>query len=418
MDIYHIGNPDNYDIYLLLLGLAVLEAAVFPRLLTRYLLNPPIAYLLVAIGVFMFWPGPSLAHPATAPLWGKRLTEISVIIALTAAGLKIKEPFAWKTWMYALRLLVITMPLTIALVALFGWGMLGYAPAAAVLLGAVIAPTDPVLASDIQTSSPMDDHTSSARLALTSEAGLNDGLAFPFTNMAIAMALLGAHPQHWFVDWLVVDFFYKIIAGAAVGWLFGWILEKIFFALPKPNKHDEEISVGILVVSLTLVPYAIAELVSGYGFIAVFVAACTYKQLEKTDEHLNVLLTFSQELERMIIPLVFTLIGLYIAHDFISDFQWYMIPAALVIILVIRPLSGYAGLAGINMPSYRRNIIAFYGIRGIGSVYYLFYAFYHASFEQANEVLALVMLTIILSVMIHGFSSRPVLRRYLPDKDL
>lgn len=141
-----------------------------------------------------------------------------MIISLTAAGLKLKRPFAWQTWRYAVRLLVITMPLTIVIVAFFGWKFLGFAPATAMLLGAVIAPTDPVLGGLIAPKDPVLNSDSqiteshredTSRLALTSEAGLNDGLAFPFTNMAIAMALLGIYPSLWFTDWLITDFFIK-----------------------------------------------------------------------------------------------------------------------------------------------------------------------------------------------------------------
>jgi NhaP-type Na+/H+ or K+/H+ antiporter len=415
MDIINLSSPDTYDVILFYIGFIILIATFFPRFLSNYLITAPIVYLLLAVGVFyIFFSESPLSDIAESPYLGKRLTELGVIISLTAAGLKIKEPFSWKTWRYASRLLLFTMPLTIALVALFGWGFLGFAPATAMLLGAVIAPTDPVLASDIQTTPPLEDDSYSARLALTTEAGLNDGLAFPFTNMAIAMALVGVHPDLWFADWLIKDFFYKIIAGTIIGFGTGWLLAKIIFSCPDPNTQSSKLSVGLLSLSLTLFPYGLAELIHSYGFIAVFVAASTFRHQETTNEYLNVLHDFSEEMESVLVAILFTYIGIYLSQSFTNDFQWYMIPAAMLIVLFIRPLTGYVSLIGTELPEKKKLIISFYGIRGIGSVYYLLYAFYHANFEGAREALALVMVVILLSVVVHGLSARTVMKKWAP----
>jgi len=415
MGLIETFSPDIYDIILLYLGIVILIAMLFPRFLSRYVITAPIAYLLISVVVFYFFPSSPLPHLEQAPDLGKRLTEMGVIISLTAAGLKLTRPFSWQSWRYAARLLIITMPLTIAFIAFFGWNFLGLAPATAILLGAVIAPTDPVLASDIQTTPPQTEDSSNTRLALTTEAGLNDGLAFPFTNMAIAMVLVGNDPSLWFADWLLVDFIYKIFTGTLVGLATGWLLAKIIFSCPKPECHSSAISVGMLTVSLTLLPYGLAEILNSYGFITVFVAACTFRYQETTHEYLNVLHDFSEEIERTLVVILFTILGIYISHGFTTDFQLYMLPAALFIVLIIRPLTGLIGLAGTKLRRSRKYIISFYGIRGIGSIYYLLYAFDHAGFEQSREVLALVTTVIILSVFIHGLSARPVMDRWAPE---
>lgn len=415
MLLFNVLSPENYYIILFYLGFIILVATVFPRFLSKYLITAPIVYLILALIVFSLFPDSPLPHLASDPYLGMRLTEIGVIISLTSAGLKLKRPFAWATWKYAARLLLFTMPVTIALIALFGWAMLGFAPATALLIGAVIAPTDPVLASDTQTTPPHKDDTSSAKLALTTEAGLNDGLAFPFTNMAIAMALLGISAENWFVDWLLFDFLYKIVVGTIIGLGSGWLLAKIIFLAPKPTTHTSAISVGLLAISLTLFPYGLAEMFKSYGFIAVFIAACTFRYQETTHNYLVVLHDFSEEMERVLIAVLFTMAGMYASHYFIDDFEFYMIPAALLILFVIRPLSGYIALLGTKLTKKKRLIIAFFGIRGIGSVYYLLYAFYHADFDKANEAFALVALVIFMSVIIHGLSARPIVTKYLPN---
>lgn len=414
MDIINLSSPDTYDVVLFYIGFIILIATFFPRFLSNYLITAPIVYLLLAVGVFFFFKENPLPHMADNPYLGKRLTELGVIISLTAAGLKLKEPFVWKTWRYSARLLLFTMPLTIALVALFGWWFLGFAPATAMLLGAVIAPTDPVLASDIQTTPPMEDDSSSVRLALTTEAGLNDGLAFPFTNMAIAMALIGVHPDLWFTNWLIKDFFYKIIAGTIIGFGTGWLLAKIIFSYSAPKTQSSKLSVGLLSLTLTLFPYGLAEIIHSYGFISVFVAACTFRYQEATNEHLNVLHNFSEEMEHVLVAVLFTYAGIYLSQNFINDFQWYMIPAAMLIVLFIRPFTGYVSLIGTELPEKKKLIISFFGIRGIGSIYYLLYAFYHANFEGAKELMALVIVVIILSVFVHGLSAKTVMNKWAP----
>lgn len=403
---------ETYNLILLYLGVIILIAAIFPRVLAKHLLTAPIVYLVLATLVFAFVPDSPLSHLGDDPYLGKRLTELGVIISLTGAGLKLRKPFARRTWRYAWRLLVITMPLTIVTVALLGWNMLGFAPATALLLGAVIAPTDPVLASDIQTTPPDQDDHSETKLALTTEAGLNDGLAFPFTNMAIAMATVGLAPALWLSDWLLVDVLYKIVVGTMVGVGAGWLLAKVIFKIAPSKGVDNFLTVGLLSLSLTLLPYGLAEILGGYGFITVFVGACVFRYIESEHQYLTYLHDFSEELEKILVVILFTVAGIYLSHHFLEDFEWYMIPAALFILLIIRPLSGLIALFGSKLPFAKRGIISFFGIRGIGSVYYLLYAFYHADFPQQNEALALVVTVIVISVVIHGLLARPVMKKW------
>lgn len=415
MESFDFMSAANYNMLLFYLGFVILFASVFPRFLSRHIITAPIAYLVLAILVFSMLPHLNIPHLADEPYMGKRLTEFGVIISLTGAGLKLKKPFAWLTWKYAIRLLIFTLPLTVGLIALLGWQFWGFAPATALLIGAVTAPTDPVLASEIQTTPPHLDDVSSSRLALTAEAGLNDGLAFPFTNMAITMVIMGAAPSLWFTNWLLTDFFYKIIVGAAVGLITGWILAKIIFCCPKPQNHNSAVSVGLLTLSLTLLPYALGEMVHSYGFISVFLAACAFRYQENTHEYLLILHDFSEEMESIMIVILFSLAGIYISQNFLDDFHWYMIPAALTILFIIRPLTGYLSLIGTKLPTKKKLIISFFGIRGIGSAYYLLYAFYHADFPQAKQVLALLTMVIVLSVFIHGFTARPIMKRWAPQ---
>jgi len=400
---------ETYDILLLFAGLIILLAALLPDLLEDRLITIPIFYLILSGVIFGFVLDLDFYYLAEGPYWAKRITELAVIISLTGVGLKINKPFAKKTWSISSRLLIITMPITILLMALMGWWFLGFLPATAVLLGAVVAPTDPVLADEVQTTPPLEADVLSTQVGLTTEAGLNDGLAFPFTNMAIAIAFAGIAPAGWFMEWFVVDFIYKIVVGAIVGLALGWLLGKLLYSLPQPKMRKSNISIGILALALTLIPYGTAEILSSYGFIAVFVAACTFRYQESEHEYLSNLHDLSEQMEQMLVLVVFLLIGIYLTSGFIQDFQWYMIPAAIATIFVIRPTSGLLGLIDTSLPWEKKIVISFFGIRGVGSVYYLMYALYHADFQASGEVLALVTVIIIISVLVHGLLAKPAI---------
>ena len=194
---------DLLDLTYALIGVGALLAGVLPRLLADRPLSMPIVFLGLGMAVFAVVPDLPDPDPLRYPDVAARLTEIGVIVALMGAGLKLDRPVGWRSWSSTWRLLAIAMPLTIAATAFLGWWWVGLAPATALLLGSALAPTDPVLAADVQVGEPggHEDGEDEVRFALTSEAGLNDALAFPFVSMAIAMATAGAAPAGWIGGW-------------------------------------------------------------------------------------------------------------------------------------------------------------------------------------------------------------------------
>jgi sodium/hydrogen antiporter len=412
-ELLHNADPsffgiDIYDLFLLIAAIIVLTAALIPRLLSKQHITAPLLFLVLGAAVYLFPIEWQLPDPVADAWWPKRLTELGVIVSLTSAGLKLNKPFSRDTWRISWRLLAITMPLTICATAFIGWWMVGFVPATALLLGAVIAPTDPVLASDVQTTAPDADDDSPTRVALTTEAGLNDGLAFPFTNLAIAVALVGLDPAGWFAGWFLMDLFYKICAGALIGAGSGWLLAIIIFKTKIPDNFSHTMT-GIIALSLTLFPYALTELVSGYGFIAVFVAACIFRQFERQHTYQKTLHDFSEELERLLVAVLMFLIGAYITSGILDMITLPMVAAVVIIVFAIRPASGLLALYGSNLSRPQRFAVAFFGIRGIGSIYYLAYATYQVNFPQAREIWSLVILIVITSVVVHGLSAKPVM---------
>jgi NhaP-type Na+/H+ or K+/H+ antiporter len=274
----------------------------------------------------------------------------------------------------------------------------------------VLAPTDPVLAADVQVGRPGEGDGPRVRFALTSEAGLNDGLAFPFVNLAIAASLHAAEPGTWLLEWLAVDVVWKLLAGVAVGWAVGRLSGWLLFRLPHGAGLAESRD-GFVAVGLTLLAYGVTELVHGYGFIGVFVAALTLRTVERDHRYHRHLHDFAEEIERLSLALLLLVLGASFVSLYLQQVSLAIVAAALLILLVVRPLAGYLGLLGTTGPPPERLAIAFFGIRGMGSFYYLAYAVTAAEFEHTATLWLVVMVVVVLSILIHGASATPALRR-------
>jgi sodium/hydrogen antiporter len=327
--------------------------------------------------------------------------------------LRLDRPPGWRRWGSTWRLLGVTMPLSIVAAALLGWWALGLAPAAAVLLGAVLAPTDPVLASDVQVGEPTDEEESEdeVRFALTSEAGLNDGLAFPFTYLAIALAGSGAAVGSWLPEWLGVDVVYRLVVGVGAGWLLGQLLGRLFFTAPSERLRLAEHAEGFVALAATFLAYGLTEVLQGYGFVAVFVCAVTIRAVERSHGYHRVLHDFTEQVERLLTVGVLLLLGGAIARGLLADLGWREVVVGLAVLFVVRPAFGLLALARSPAGRRERRVIAGFGIRGVGSLYYLFYALGSADFAQAERLWAIVGFVVAVSVVVYGIAATPVVDR-------
>ena len=340
----------------------------------------------------------------------ERLAEVGVIVALMGAGLKLNRRPTWSSWSNTWRLLAITMPLSIAATAFLGYWILGLAPAAAVLLGAALAPTDPVLAGDVQVEGPLIDEEeddSEVRFSLTSEAGLNDGLAFPFTNAAIAMVVAGAAPEAWLAEWLLMDVVFRIAVGAVAGWAIGRLLAGALFRWPA-SSHLAETSEGVVVLAATLITYSATQLLGGYGFLAVFISAVVIRDSERGHEYHEVLHSFSDQAERLLSALILLAVGVAVGAGALADLGALDALVIALLILVVRPAAGLLGLAGATTPGPEKVAIAFFGIRGVGSIYYIAHGVNEVDFgSDATRLWSIIGATILASIFLHGVAASP-----------
>jgi sodium/hydrogen antiporter len=393
-------------------GLATLAAALLPRVLRHVPISVPMVFLAAGMAGFAFVPSLPNPDPPANSGFAVHLTEVCVIVSLMGAGLALNRPIGWRTWSSTWRLLAITMTLSMGAVGALGWSVLGLGAASAVLLAAALAPTDPVLASEVQVSEPVtepDAADDEARFALTSEAGLNDGLAFPFVYAAVAISLTGISPGGWLLHWALTDLLWRPALGVLVGLTVGWLFGKLFFsAVPKKLQLAER-SEGFVALAATFIAYGTAELAQGYGFIAVFICACTIRMAEREHGYHAVLHTFVEQIERVLTVAVIVLLGGAVSRGLLADIGWREVAVALAFLLVIRPLSGWIALTPGKTGPGERAVIAFFGVRGVGSLFYIAYALEHGNFPGGDRLWAMAALVVIGSIVIHGISATPVM---------
>jgi NhaP-type Na+/H+ or K+/H+ antiporter len=421
------------DLVYLVGGVSLLLAVVLPSALQRAALSAPLVLVGVGalIGLLPIVEGEPF-DPADHRAVIEHVTEVTILIALMGVGLALDRPLSfrdragWRRWSSTWKLLGIAMPLTIGGVALLGWWGLGIAPAAALLLGAVLAPTDPVLASDVQVEGPNVDESpdkvdeeDEVRFALTSEAGLNDGLAFPFVYAAVFLAAEGA-VSGWGLQWLAWELVGKTVLGVLVGVGVGWVLGNVAFRSRARSLRVAETGEPLMALAAVLLAYGASELVGGYGFLAVFACAMTMRSAERSHDYHALMHQVIERLERLFTLLVLLFLGIGLTHGLLAHLDWRGALLGIALVFVIRPLSGWLALSvgtrGVGdrrkdrLERRERLVTAFFGVRGVGTVYYLAYAFGQATFPEQRWLWSTATFTIVLSVVVHGIAVTPVMR--------
>ncbi|WP_276499549.1 cation:proton antiporter [Pontibacter litorisediminis] len=395
----------NYILAITIVGLAALSMAWVPSLLKQTTFSYPILFLLLGVLIYLL----PAELPIPDPLWKEdyvvHLTELSVIISLMSTGLKLRRKVSWRNWQVPLRLISITMLLCIGSLAVLGATVLGMSVAAAILLGAVLAPTDPVLAEQVQVGPPNDKEEDDVRFSLTAEAGLNDGMAFPFTWLAVVIAIAAqATDGEWLTTWLLRDLLYRIVAGVAIGYLIGRGLAFLIFRLPQISKFPRA-QEGFLALSATLVIYGVTEMAHGYGFIAVFVGAITMSSCEPEHDYHTEMHDFVNQVEHILMVILLLLFGGSLVFGLLDNLTWQGAAVGLVFLFVIRPLSGLLGMWGVEMPLREKLAISFFGIRGIGSFFYLSFALDKVAFVNAEQLWSVVGFIVLVSIVLHGITA-------------
>jgi NhaP-type Na+/H+ or K+/H+ antiporter len=404
-----LSAPEPYILWLTGAGVLIALVAWLPLALRKLPLSLPIVCIGIGAAVFSLPSVGLRPMPMDYPHIAERFTEFIVIIALMGAGLKLDRRFSWRKWRVTWRLLAITMPLSIAVIALIGgWG-LGLSWIAALLLGASLAPTDPVLAADVQVGPPKSGEEDEVRFGLTSEAGLNDGFAFPFVNLAIALGVSAATGEPWLKEWVLHSVVWEIaigvIGGVLIGRLFGWLT----FHIPAETKLAQT-GDGLIAIAATFVAYGVTEMLNCYGFLAVFVTALTLRRSHRNHEFNRDMHDITEQVERIGMMVLLILFGGALVDGLLAPLGWVEVVAAAAIILLVRPIMGMVGLAGVRADMSEKLTLAFFGIRGVGSFYYLAYALNHVDMAEGDRLWGIVGLVALMSILLHGLTVTPAMR--------
>ena len=429
-------EPDAFTLGCIIVGMLLIAKTLGGSFIARLPLSTAMIYLAVGVAMGPWGWGLFKLGAFKNLLLLERLTEVALLISLFTAGMKLELPFSDKRWRIPVQLATLSMLLTVAAITAVGVWFLNMPLGAAVLLGAILAPTDPVLASDVQMANPGD--TDRLRFGLTGEGGLNDGTAFPL--VMLGLGLLGVHELgelHW--RWWTLDVLWAVAGGLALGYAMGTLVGRAIIYLRTQRREalgsDEFIALGLIALT-----YGLALLTLTYGFLAVFAAGLALRRIDEptaiatqapntelsaedrraTGSHapahmMRQVERFNSQLESFAEVAIVLVVGVLLATvKFRSDMLWF-VP---LLFLVIRPISVAIGMLGTDAKPAQRRLMAWFGIRGIGSLYYVLYAISHGiKPELAQQLLSVTLTVIVASVIAHGISVTPLMKRYEARKN-
>ena len=450
-----MNEPATFTLACIIVGTLLIAKTLIGSFISRLPLSAAMVYLGVGVAIGPLGFGLIRLDAFKHVLLLERLTEVAVLISLFTSGLKLELPLKDRRWRIPLQLASVSMVVTVGAITAVGVFVMGLSLGASVLLGAILAPTDPVLASDVQVANPGDRDR--LRFGLTGEGGLNDGTAFPF--IMLGLGLLGLHnlgDSGGFMGftgftgwrWWAVDVAWAVFGGLGLGYGLGTLVGRAIIYLRTRHLEalgsDEFIALGLIALT-----YGLALLSLTYGFLAVFTAGLALRRIDTapraasdkagtalgaTDSGKSALSDsdreatgadapahMMQEVQRFNAQLEsFAEVGIVLAVGvllatvrFRVEVLWF-IP---LLFLVIRPAAVAIGLIGTQVRGSQRRLMAWFGIRGIGSLYYLFYAISHEIEPAlAQRLLSITVAVVMASVIAHGLSVTPLMRRYEDKK--
>ena len=430
-----MNQPDLFTLACLIVGLVLIAMTIGRSFINRLPLSAGMLYLGVGVAIGPWGLGLLRLNPFKDAQLIERLTEVAVLISLFTSGMKLDLPLKDRRWRIPLQLASVSMLITVGLIAALGVFVMGMSPGAAVLLGAILSPTDPVLASEVQVANHGD--RDSLRFGLTGEGGMNDGSAFPF--VMLGLGLLGLHELGeggW--RWWSIDVVWAVTGGLGLGYLMGALVGRAILYLRVRHQEalgsDEFIALGLIALT-----YGLALLCQTYGFLAVFAAGLALRRIDSPGSRsaaaaaaaaaepvdttelqtsqteapatlMRAVERFNSQLEGFAEVAIVLAVGALIA---VVPFRLEVLWFAPLLFLVIRPVAVYIGVFGTGVRGQQRRLMAWFGIRGIGSIYYLAYAIRHdIGRDLAERLLSLTIAVVVASVIAHGVSVTPLMNKY------
>jgi NhaP-type Na+/H+ or K+/H+ antiporter len=363
--------------------------------------------MVAALGIHLL--GISWIDPFSNNELFEHTTELAVVVALFATGLKLERELTFHGWRNVARLLLIAMPLTIGAIALFGNLVMGLSLGAAIALGACLAPTDPVLAGDIGVGPPGDEDEREPNFSITGEAGLNDGLAFPFLLLGVAIA-----EGDGLLEWAIADVVYGIVVGIAIGALLGFAVAWLTVRLRDRELLAKELD-GWVAIAAVAVIYGATEIAGAYGFLAAFAGGIGFRRYEHTHERNRGVHDGAEVVEDVGELAVILVLGSCLTFAGLGEpglAGWALVP---LLLLVIRPAAVLTSLIRAREPLRERLFVGWFGVRGIGSLFYASAIIGLGAFDDGDTrtIFWTVAVVVIVSIAVHGITASPLTRRWL-----
>ena len=408
---------DAYPLALLFVGLAIFAAVGALSHQHERAFSASLIYLVLGIGAaaLLALAGIEWLDPVENASLLERVSEVAVVVALFATGLRLDRPLRPSAWGAVARLLAVVMLLTIAAVALFGWAVMGLSLGAAVILGAALAPTDPVLAGDIGVGPPGQEEEREPNFAVTAEAGFNDALAFPFLLLGFFIA--ENEGAAWLGEWLAADIAYAIVVGVAIGAAAGHGLARMIVPLRERELLTEGLD-GWVGLAAVLVIYGITETAGAYGFLAAFVGGLAFRRYERDHKVNEAVHEGTEVVEKFLELAVILLLGSVATVAAVSEPGWAGWALVPLLLLVVRPASVALAFVGSPLTKRERAFLGWFGVRGVGSLYYAAFAVAAGvlSDAEARTVFWTVAAAVLVSIVTHGVTGAPFSRRLIDEE--
>lgn len=420
----------------LLMGLMLVTMVLAGTLLGRLPLSSAMVYLAIGVALGPHAMNVLLPDPVRHAQLLERVAEVALLISLFAVGLQLGVPMRDQRWRLPIRLAFVSMTLTVALVTAIGVWLLELPLGAAVLLGAILAPTDPVLASGV--SSEAGANPDRVGFSLAGEGGLNDGAAFPF--VMLGLGLLGLHDLGpGLLRWWSVDLLWATLGGLLVGAALGAATGRLVVYLR--SRHGEAVGLDeFLALGLVGMAYGLAQVSLASGFLSVFAAGLALQRVRELapheaqaplttgsargrpyvarathSEHASATMRdavqgFNEQLEKLAELVLVMVLGAMLSYASVLPQLFWFVP---LMLFVIRPLAAAAATSGEGLRWSQQALIGWFGIRGVGSMFYMLLALRHGVDARTAEILvSLTLWTVTASIVLHGLSGQPLMRRY------
>lgn len=412
---FHVGDP--WVALLAFTGVAIFAAVGALSHQEQRAFSASIIYLALGVGlaIALNLLGESALDPFEDTLVIERVAEFALVIAVFSTGISLEAELRWRTWRSTVLLLAVAMPISIALVAAFGSLMMGLPIGAAILLGAVLAPTDPVLAGDVGVGGPGDERQGEPRFTLSAEAAANDGLASPFVVMGLFVAEQGG--TGWLGEWALIDLLYAVVVAAVIGIGLGYGIGGLLTRLRDRRMLGRHLD-GWVALPTALVVYGVCELLGTYGLVGAFVAGLAFRRYEYTHEYNGRVHAGAEVVEKASELAVILLLGSIVTVAGLSEpglSGWLLAPA---LILIFRPLPVVALLTRSGLKGRERGYIAWFGVRGVAALYYAAVVIDKGvlSHHDASRLFWTVVAVVGTSIILHGASATPLTRRLAPHQ--